>query len=325
MKRLTNLIKIGQHEINYVSEVEIESSYENFTDKCTIRMPTKIQWQGKPIIQGSNNTIFKIGDKVEVNLGYDFKNQKTFTGYVTKVSTQTPLEIVCEDAMYLFKKVTYNKSFKKVSLKELVDFLMEKIDEKFKVNITMDVQLGQFIIKKATGVQVLEELKKTYGINSFFRDGELYVGMAYNTKNTTSYRLEKEFVFQQQIIDDSLEYLSAEDRKIKIKATSIDDKNQKIEYETGDADGESRDIFAYNLSAKDLKVLADNSISKYKYSGFEGDFTTFGNPRVRHGDAAKLVDWQYPERNGTYIVKAVTTTFGNNGFRQQVTLAQKIS
>lgn len=325
MKRLTCNIKVGEHQFNFVSDVEISSSYETYTDTCSIKIPSKIQFEGKSIIQGNNNTIFKAGDKVTVDLGYDFQNQTVFTGYLTKVSTTTPLILHCEDAMYLFKKATYTKSFKSVSLKELVNFLVSGIKEPIKANVTMDVQLGKFMIENnATGVQVFEELKKTYGISSFIRGGELFVGMSYNS-DTANYSKEKEFIFQQQVIDDSLEYQNKDERKVKIHAVSIDKNNKKMEYSTGDADGEKVDIFGYDLSSGDLKKLAEEALNKHRVDTLEGDFTTFGNPLVRHGDKAKLNDLKYPERNGVYIVKQVSTTFGTGGYRQRISLGKKLS
>lgn len=326
MKRLTNLITVGNHQFNFVSEVDINSSYETYTDTCTITIPSNVKWEGKSIISGANNTIFKLGDKVKVELGYDFNNQTVFTGYLTRVKTGDNIQLICEDEMYQFKKLTYTKSFKKVSLKELVDFLLTKVKEPVKSEVTLDVQLGKFLIENdATGVQIFEELKKTYGINSFFRDGVLYVGMAYNTNNTSSYRKEKEFVFQRQIISDSLEFRTSEERKIKIHAVSIDDKNQKIEYTAGDYDGQKVDIFGYDKTQKDLKAIAEAALPKYKFTGFDGSFLTFGNPLLRHGDVASLIDLKYPERTGKYIVKEVNTTFGSNGYKQEISLAEKIS
>jgi hypothetical protein len=324
MKRLTNNIKIGDHEFNFVTEFEAESTYESFTDTCTITLPTKIQFQGKPIAEGVNS-VFKIGDKVKVMLGYDFNNQTVFQGYVTMIGTQTPLQIHCQDAMYLFKNVSYHKSFKSVTLKELVNYLMSKISEPLKVNVTMDASLGKFMIDSSTGTAVFEELKKTYGISSFIRDNELFVGLSFNSNNTESYRKEKEFVFQKQIIEDDLEYKSEADRKIKVHASSIDSNNKKIEYTTGDSEGDKVDVFAFNLSSSDLKKFADEQLERQKYNGFEGDFLTFGNPLVRHGDVAKLVDLKYPERDGKYIVKKVVTTFGSGGYRQRISLGKKLS
>lgn len=323
MKRLTSIIEIGDLKFNYVNKVEVNTSYETYTDTAIIKIPNNIKYEGKSIVIGSNSTIFKLGDKVSISLGYDFNYQVVFEGYLAKVNTSNTIELHCEDAMYLFKRATYSKSFKSVNLSDLIDFMLADISSEIKLNITIDVELGKFYIDSATGTQVFEELKDTYGINSFVRDGELFVGLSYS--GDVDYAVEKEFVFQNQIISDSLVYKSEEERKVKLKATSINDKNEKIEYTMGDSAGETVEIFAYDLTEDDLKTFAEASIVKNRFSGFEGSFITFGNPLVRHGDKVKLIDLKYPERNGTYIVKSVKTTFGLNGFRQEIFISQKLN
>ncbi|MBK8679072.1 MAG: hypothetical protein IPN25_10480 [Sphingobacteriales bacterium] len=59
------------------------------------------------------------------------------------------------------------------------------------------------------------------------------------------------------------------------------------------------------------------------YSGYEGSITTFGEPFVTIADNVSLIDNEYPERAGSYKVKAVTTKFDNSGYRRQLTLAEK--
>ena len=41
---------------------------------------------------------------------------------------------------------------------------------------------------------------------------------------------------------------------------------------------------------------------------------------MNHGDQVTLVDSVLPERNGTYLVRSVTTNFGLRGYRQRVEL-----
>jgi hypothetical protein len=73
-----------------------------------------------------------------------------------------------------------------------------------------------------------------------------------------------------------------------------------------------------------MKAIADEEIERLRYEGYRGTFTTFGAPRIEHGDVIDLRSDAYPERDGRYLVRAVTTTFGVGGFRQEVTLDSKI-
>jgi hypothetical protein len=105
-----------------------------------------------------------------------------------------------------------------------------------------------------------------------------------------------------------------------VVAVSIDDNNNRTTVEVGDKDGEQRTFNYYNLSKPDLETVANTELQKLKYNGYKGSFSTFGTPVVKHGDTVTLIDRLYPEREGTYSVKAVNTGFGTSGYRQTVFL-----
>jgi hypothetical protein len=59
------------------------------------------------------------------------------------------------------------------------------------------------------------------------------------------------------------------------------------------------------------------------YTGYKGEFETFGEPVVNFGDFANIKDFRYPERTGRYLIRAVTVTFGRGGYRQKINLYGK--
>ncbi|UDQ54989.1 hypothetical protein LJF28_04805 [Chryseobacterium indologenes] len=74
-------------------------------------------------------------------------------------------------------------------------------------------------------------------------------------------------------------------KKIKVKYTYIDKKNQRKSYEFGDKDGELRTYHTSVVSdEKKLEEMAKAEIKKLKYDGFEGDVTSFLIPYVTRGD-----------------------------------------
>jgi len=125
------------------------------------------------------------------------------------------------------------------------------------------------------------------------------------------------------VIDNDLIWKNEDETKIKLKAISMLPDNKKIEIEVGDSDGEQRTAHYYDLTEKTLKTIAESEIKKFKFSGFRGGFTMFGSPRIKHGDVIVLKSYKLPERNGTYFVDTVETTFGQNGFRQKIELGRK--
>lgn len=310
MKRLSSNIQIGQYTFKGVVDLVIESSWEMLTDTCTITIPRKIEFEGKSI-----DSLIKKGDKVVVSLGYDDDNRQEFVGYVRDVVVDTPITIHCEDAMYLLKQNSKTVSYKEVTLKQLLADVLP-LGVEFEA---IGVNLGQFRVKRATAAQVLEKLNNTYKMQSFFRNGKLFCGLAYPpSQSITTVR----FDFQKNIVSQNLEYRKAEEVKIKLKGISILPDNSKIEIEAGDPDGEIRTFNYYNLQESELKKLLEEEIKKLRYDGWFGSFTAFGQPFTQHGDFANLEDTKLM-REGNYLIKKTVVSFGQQGFRREIYLDRK--
>lgn len=314
MERLFCHIKIGSNNFDFVTDVELNSSWKEFTDTAKLTIPKRITKNGELITNGTGS-VFKRGDAVEIKLGYFPNLTVRFTGFVSSVKIDTPIEIEIEDEMFLLKQSTFTKSYKKVDLKTL---LKDMIGDKIPID-AVDADLGAFRITNVTPLQVLDELKKTYYLDVFVQNGKLYVGRQYIAEN----RVDHTVVIERDVVDNDLIWKSEDETKIKLKAISMLPDNKKIEIEVGDPDGEQRTAHYYDLTEKTLKTIAESEIKKFKFSGFRGGFTMFGTPKIKHGDVVVLKSYKLPERNGTYFVDAVETTFGQNGFRQKIELGRK--
>lgn len=304
---------------DYVNEVEIKSSYERLTDTAKVVLPRKLTFQGKTLFSDVN-AIFKRGDEIKIELGY-FPNLRTvFEGYISVVGGSLPIELECEDKMYLLKKTTIKKIAKTTTtLKELLtDILPSGI--KFDA---LDVQLGSFRISNATVSQILDDIKSGYGFYSYFVDGVLHVGLPSDASDTNT----EEFPFETLIIDDEdLKYQIKEEIGIKVVAISMQSDNSKKEVTVGDADGSQRTFYTYNATESALKEFASLKLNKVKYTGYTGSFETFGEPYLRHGDVAKLTSEKLPERDGNYEVISVNRKFGVTiGYRQYIELGTILS
>lgn len=302
---------------------ETRESYEDLTDTCTIVLPRKaFSMEGKEIFSGAN-PIFKRGDKVKIEGGY-FPNVTTlFEGYIRSVNTNIPIEIECEDGMFLLKQYTFNipatvpllttskagnfvkrtkvdtTTINSITIKQLLDII---IPDAIEYELLDNINLGKFRATNATPAMILEKIKEVYGLYSYFVGTKLYVGFANNALNTT----EAEFVMEEVVINSNeLMYRQAEEISIKVRCTSMNDKNEKTSVEVGDESGEQRDYHYYNVSESVLKEMATKILNEERYTGFFGTMETFLEPYLRPGDRAKLVSRALPERNGTYLIKAV--------------------
>jgi len=313
MKRLNCEITIGDNVIDFVTEVSIDSSWKEFTDKCTITLPKRITKNGQDVFVG-NESLFKYGDKVTVKLGYYPNLETRFQGYIHRVRIDSPVVIECHDEFFKLKQNTLTKSYSKINLEDLLEEITG--DVQFD---SVSAELGEFRISNATPAQIIEELKKTYLLDAFIKDNKLRVGRQYLTELGTNHEITKEV----NIIDDNLDYQKEENVRIRIKAVSMLPDNTKIEEEVGDTTGETRTAFFYNLNREELKASAERELPKFRYSGFRGSFVTFGEPFVQHGDTIKFSSLKFPEYKGNYFVDRVVTNFGQQGFRQEIELGRK--
>lgn len=329
MLRLTSDITIGDFNFDFVNNIEITSSWENLTDTATIIIPKKLRMLkdgiSQDVITAGEDALWKRGDVVNLNLGYNDNNDLRFEGLITKIKPKFPLEFTCEDKMWTLKQTTIKKfSGASVTIPDLLEQILPAGIE----YDAEDINLGKFVIEQATVAEVLEYIKKTFGLSAYFQNGRLYVGLAYKLSSISDFALNEliEFEFQKNIIDyDGLDYIREEDQNLKVTAINIKSDNTRQEITVGDSFGEQRTLYYYNLSESAVRTLANEALTKLKYTGFSGSFTTFLKPYVKHGDAVKIIDPIIPDRNGVYLVRKVVTRFGMEGGRQEITLDRKIA
>lgn len=278
-------------------------------------LPRNLKYQNTPLYNGVNPLVRR-GDKVKIEAGYYPKIKTLFNGYISKVSNDVPVEIKCEDEMFLLKQtISPNLSYKSVTLKKLLsDVIGQLVPYQ-----SIEADLGMVRIKESSIGNVLKVLRDNYGLFSFFRNGTLYVGLAYYPNDAVTQTI----LFERQVIEHDLEYLKQDDVKVKVKGVLITE-TSKQEIEVGDADGDLRTVFQYGGTLAELRRLCNVTLEQANYTGYYGSFTTFLEPNVRQGDYIRLASYKMPERDGVYLVKGVEKSFGVNGGRQIITLERKV-
>ncbi len=315
MKKVSVYIEIGSLSFDFCSQIEIKSSWKTLTDTAKISLPKKIMIE-KDQVKKPIQDIIKRGDKVLIMAGYNDQLNVEFTGFVSSFTTGIPLIIECEDSMWQLKQTSkINKSWRKVSLQELVSFIAP--DYENKVN---DRSIGAFRISDVNASTVLNELQGI-GIKSYFRNDVLHVGFAtpLTEYNTVKYH------FQRNTVEgkNNLKYHNKDDHKIKLKATSISPDNTRETIELGDDEGAIRTLTFFNLTKEELKYEAAQSFDDLKSTGLSGTFEAYGDPFAQHGDVAELEDELYPEHNASYDIDSVTTRVGVGiGYRRVLELGK---
>ncbi len=309
-------IKIDKYRFKAVYDVSIESGWEHLTDTCTLKLPRQLYYQNRALAFGSN-PLFKRGNSVSISLGYNEELVQEFRGHLVSIHADTPIIFDIQDDMWLLKKGEITKSYEYTTLKKL---LADVIGTKVPYSVTADFKLKHYGFTRLTPAQILKDLQEKYFVRSWFRAGVLYCGLAY----VPSLQKEHTLVFNKHIIENSLEYVVKEDVKVAITAINVLPNGKSKKYEKGDPEGEKRTVYFYDVDEKDINTLIAREIDRYRYEGYRGVFTTFGQPSILHGDIINLYDPYFPERQGRYLVKKISKTFGMNGYRQNVELEQRM-
>lgn len=325
MKRVTCNITIGDYTFVGANNVTIESSWELLTDTLKVTLPRKVEWQGQALATG-NTPILKRGMNVMISLGYDDKNEAVYQGFVVDISAKIPVEVTCEDAFWQLKKGEFTRSYRSVTLSQLLKDLFKGYDIDYKV--VAERQLGAFKISKATPAKVLDYLRENYHIKFFFRNGIFYAGLAI----VADLQRTHEFFFEPHekatefsyIIDNDLIFKIKDDVRLQLKGIIKQAKGKDKTVIVGDADGEVRTFnYTTGRSESEVKKELNEHLERLKYTGYRGTMTVFGIPQVQHGDLVKLYDPKYPERDGRYLVKKVTRNYGVNGSTQTLEIEKK--
>jgi len=358
---------------DFVNEFEATDIWTDLTNTCKIKFPKNIYFKdaktgaltplGGTTTSKQINELFLRGDKVSVSYGYYLEDgrrtadsvNKVFEGYISAVHSKKPIELDCEDNMWLLKQISVKRQTISKT-KSIQTFLTEVLTGTgLTVNTSTNITIGEFIVQNETVAQFLARLRKEFHLESYFYGSELRVGLSpYSLVNATL----RTFIFQQNIISDELEWRRKDDVKLSAVCQSINTVVQSSTNKKGEAktkkeqlsvlvyndngtfkyikkekgvdfpaneEGERRTLFFPNvLEASKLFELGVAELKKYYYEGFAGNFTTFGYPKVKMGDNVKIIDKLMPDRDGTYLVRGVEFSGGTNGHRQKITLDYKL-
>ncbi|PTT76871.1 hypothetical protein DD829_04300 [Chryseobacterium sp. HMWF035] len=305
-------IVIGTLKFTAATEITIKKSWRTFTDTATIRLPKAIYYYDgngilKPVEHLGN--FIKVGDKVEIRLGYNRQLFTEFKGYVARSPRiNIPYELICEDEMWQLKRKETSVSIENATVQQIIQavapgYELDCIDEVY----------GDFSMKQTTAVKVFNELQEKAGIYTFFRDGRLVCGKIYSDEKVS--KAQPVFEYGENIIDHNLQYIFPDEAKVKIYAKS---KQSNGTYERIELGEEGGDIEHWDFSAGlDKETLKKNAESRLKNKktrgGYKGSITSFGWSRVEHGQMVQVRDKKYEERNTKNFVDEVEITMSATG------------
>lgn len=323
-------IRIGTGQqmlrFNRATSIEIRKSVHFLTDTAVIQLPTTAVMKNrraKAAVEVAKE--IQAGMPVEIKVWYrQYQSEAIlFRGYVVRVDRKTPVEIECEDNIGLLRYRNVNKDWSETTLEQV----LREITQGSPLELAPDipsVNLKSFYLKNKNGLEALQKIKEEFGFSVYLnREGKLYCGVAYEEDwGKVRYHLNGNSV--DVVSADNLRWQDKEDVRLCVKAVAVKEDNSCIVAQAGDTDGAVKTKRFYNVEGKEeLQAIAEQELGKLKFDGYRGKLTAFLIPGVLPGMTAEIKDEKYPEREGSYFVESVTTTFGRSGCRNRIEIGRR--
>ncbi len=311
-------IRVGRYRIGMVDSVTVKKSVETLCDTATIVLPAV--YANKSLDVESKLTE---GDDVTIRFGYGENLETEFTGYLNTIQTDdNKVTLECEDAVYLFRKEVKDTEHKQVTVKSLLQKIVQEIDATFSVSCDYDFVYDKFVVKDATAWDVLKKVQDETKANIYFNGKTLHIHPQYSAIANTQAVV---YDFAVNVEKSALKWKRADERKyfVEVEGVKSDGTREKVTF--GKTGGEKRSIKVFGITDRaSLLKRAKEELATVVYSGFEGNFTGWLVPYCEPSYKIMLRDGDYPDKNGNYYVVATETKFAASGGERVVTIGKKI-
>ena len=310
-------IGYGEYRLGMLDKVEIHKSVELLADTATITLPGA-QYNVALDVEKK----LKRGDKVSIKLGYRETGLKTgFEGWVQRISADGgSVKLICEDDLFLFRKPLKSEVLQKVTLKKLLEHVVEGCGLEMKVNCSYEWTYAKFVINNATGYDVLKKVQEECGADIYVQEGTLEV-------HAPGEKVGKErcYDFGLNVEREDLTYRKASEKKVEVVVKANMPDGTVREIETGTTGGEKVEVKCATSDEASMKARGELEVKRRSFDGFDGSFTGWLIPMCVPGDSVRLRDRDYEYKDGTYYVNAVTTELSAQGGKRKIELGFRLS
>lgn len=311
-------IQVGKFRVGMLESVVVKSSVESLADTATITLPGAEYNRALKV-----EDMIAEGDAVRIRFGYDADLQELpveFEGYVESIATDDgSIQIKCEDEIYRFRKDLTDTMLTNVTVRELLEHVLRELGG-FSLSCDYDFRYDKFTIYQATGFDVLKKVQEETRANIYLKGTILHVHPQYA-------EIGKKVVydFARNIEKSDLKYKDARLRKFLAVVEGTDAQGKTVKVTKGTPGGDKLTIKIPGVSdPATLEKRAEEELKIRAYSGYEGNFTAWLQPRVEPTDLVELRDADYEYKNGSYYTVSVETTFSSSGGSRKVTIGKKI-
>ncbi len=312
---LEHTLKIGNLSFPIIKSVTINSTRETISDTMILQLPKYRDLNRSDLEE----------QKISFKAGYSSTGIfDEFEGVIKEVSPEQPFVIKCEDYFYYLKKDIISKSFRNMWAGDIVRKLTEdtpiEIDDRFfKKGIFLKYKVYRYKSKRF----IIQDIAKRCGYNAFMRWKNLVFAEPYADmrKGVPVYK------YGQNIISDNMYFQTEADiDRVIVISEETDGSGRIYKGYAGNRNGKKiKKVYLDNLNKKAANERAKEIFNDLSYTGFRGEFTTFGFPPTYHSHEIKVIDERFPDKTGYYYTDKVEKSFGENGFTQRIQLAGKVA
>lgn len=320
---MTHEIKIDGKIIPLITAVSVKMDVTQLANTATVELPATAF--KRRLAQVAD---IRRGQKVEIRLGYDDRNEVEFDGYVNRRTDKDGGMIVeCEDAMFLFRQTQMaNQEFVNPTMKSLLGKVAQAVGG-IKVDTKLDYSYEKFVFQNASAFDVLKKIQEETKAHIYLTtDNVLHVEPQYIEKSSKVVK----YSFQANICRDGLNLTWKDTTEnpllVEVEGTGkVNGKVTKVTVTSGKAGGDRiKEKIRGIVDKKTLQSIADDMLASRNHIGFEGSFDAWLRPFVTAGDFVELIDDEDETRNGKYYVKSVETTFDSGGGKRKINLGHRV-
>lgn len=310
-------IQVGNWKVGMLDSVEIHRSVELLADTAVIVLPgaeynTALDVEDK----------IRRGDRVCIRLGYAETGLVTeFDGWVQRIGTDNgSITIECEDDIFKFRAPLKDRQYKTVTLEQLLKDVISGIGGRYRLNCTYSWTYKKFVIRSATGYDVLKKVQEECGADIYLDNSTLHI-------HAPGEKIGKDVIydFSQNVQGCALQYRNANDRKVRVVVRALMPDGSVKEREYGAMSGDLVKVKATSPDEESMKLRGESEYKRRSFDGYDGSITTWLVPHVVPGDSAVLHDRDYEYKDGRYYVQSVTTAFGSDGGTRKIELGFRLS
>nr|WP_315030471.1 hypothetical protein [uncultured Porphyromonas sp.] len=310
-------IQVGSYQLAMLDKVEIHSSVELLADTAKITLPAAEYNKALDVEQE-----LRRGDAVTIRLGYAETGLVTeFVGYLQRIATDNgDLTLTCEDDLFLLRKPLRDTVLTKISLSSLLAHIIKEMGISIKVDCSYSWVYDKFVVKAATGYDVLKKIQEECGADVYLREGVLHLHPPGEVIGT-----ERIYDFAYNIEEANLTYRRAEDKKYLIAVKALLPNGKVREFEVGTPGGDKITVKCPTSDEVSMRLRAETELRRRTFDGYDGSIEGWLVPECVAGDTVELHDADYPHKEGVYFVRSVTTEFSSSGGKRKIELGFRLS